>query len=49
MGTPYSEKSWWGRIFGRSIISALFGTFFEQKANAASIIAILLVLSICYV
>ena len=27
----------------------LVGTFFEKKANAASIVAIILVLSICYV
>ena len=27
----------------------LVGTFFEKKTNAASIIAIILVLSICYV
>lgn len=44
-----SEKSWWARTFGRSILSMLFGTFFEKKSNAASIIAILLVLTLCYV
>lgn len=49
MGVPNSEKSWWMRIFGRSIIAVLFGTFLEKKTNAASIIAILLVFSICYV
>ena len=49
MNNSYSEKSWWGRIFGRSIMSMLFGTFFEKKANAASIVAIILVLTICYV
>jgi predicted membrane protein len=49
MATTYSEKSWWARIFGRSILSMLLGTFFEKKTNAASIIAIFLVLSICYV
>lgn len=49
MDTPKSEKSWWGRIFGRSIMSMLFGTFFEKKANAASIIAIILVFTICYI
>ena len=47
--TPYSERSWWARIFGRSIISACFGNFFESKANAASIIALILVSTICYV
>ena len=49
MATTNSEKSWWARTFGRSIISMLVGTFFEKKTNAASIIAIFLVLSICYV
>ena len=49
MATSHSEKSWWARTFGRSVISMLVGTFFEKKANAASIVAIILVLSICYV
>lgn len=49
MATSNSEKSWWARTFGRSIISMLFGVFFERKSNAASIIAITLVCSICYV
>ena len=49
MATSNSEKSWWARTFGRSVISMLVGTFFEKKANAGSIIAIILVLSICYV
>jgi predicted membrane protein len=29
-------------------MSMLFGTFFEKKSNAASIVAIMLVLTICY-
>lgn len=49
MATSTSEKSWWARTFGRSVISMLVGTFFEKKTNAASIIAIILMLSICYV
>lgn len=44
-----TEKSWWALTFGRSVISMLVGNFFEKKSNAASIIAIILVLSICYV
>jgi uncharacterized membrane protein AbrB (regulator of aidB expression) len=48
MAVP-NEKSWWARTFGRSVISMLVGNFFEKKSNAASIIAIILVLSICYV
>ena len=49
MSNPYSERSWWGRIFGRSVISALVGNFFEKKNNAASIVALILVVTICYV
>ena len=49
VATSTSEKSWWARTFGRSVISMLAGTFFEKKTNAASIIAIILVLTICYV
>jgi hypothetical protein len=49
MTSTNSEKSWWQRTFGRSVISMLVGTFFEKKNNAASIIAITLVLTICYV
>ena len=45
-----SEKSWWSRTFGRSLLELIVGIqFFERKSNAASLIAILLVLSICYV
>lgn len=44
-----SEKSWWARTFGRSILSMLVGTFFEKKTNAASLIALMLVVTICYV
>lgn len=49
MATSNSEKSWWARTFGRSILSMFVGNFFEKKANAGSIIALILVLSICYV
>jgi len=50
MTTPLSEKSWWGRTFGRSVLEMIVGIkFFEKKSNAASLIAILLVASICYV
>jgi len=40
--------SWWGRTFGRSILSLLIGHFFGDKNNTASIIAIMLVLTLCY-
>jgi hypothetical protein len=43
------QRSWWRRTFGRSILKALIGDFFADKNNAASIIAILLVLTLCYV
>lgn len=44
-----TERSWWQRTFGRSLISLLIGNFFEKKTNAASLIALILVTSICYV
>lgn len=44
------QKSWWSRMFGRSVLEVLIGIkFFEKKSNAASLIAILLISSICYV
>lgn len=49
MGTPYKERSWWGRIIGRSVIAILLGNFFEKKTNTASIVALILVLTTCYV
>jgi uncharacterized membrane protein len=49
MSTPYSEKSWYTRILGRSLMSILFGKFFESKNTTASIIAFLLVITLCYV
>lgn len=45
-----NTKSWWSRLFGRSILEMVLGVkFFERKANAASLIAIILVLTVCYV
>lgn len=49
MTNEKDERSWWKRTFGRSILSALIGHFFADKNNAASIIAILLTLTLCYV
>ena len=43
------EKSCYARIFGRSFMSMVFGKFFESKNNTASIIAIFLVVTLCYV
>ncbi|HXU19914.1 MAG TPA: hypothetical protein VN788_04960 [Verrucomicrobiae bacterium] len=42
-------RSWWRRIFGRSLLKMVVGDFFSDKNNAASIIAILLVATLCYV
>jgi hypothetical protein len=49
--TPYNsgQRSWWSRIFGRSLLSALIGHFFGDKNNAAAIIAITLVITLCYI
>jgi len=47
-GVP-TQKSWWSRIFGRSLMRAFFGEFFNDKDNAASVIGILLVATLCYV
>jgi hypothetical protein len=44
-----SEKSWYGRILGRSFLNIIFGNFFEKKSNSAGIIAILLVGTLCFV
>jgi hypothetical protein len=47
--TDKDERSWWRKVFGRSILKALIGDFFADKNNAASVIAILLVATLCYV
>lgn len=50
MTQQLSERSWWSRTFGRSVLEMLLGNkFFEKKANVASVVALLLTLSICYV
>jgi hypothetical protein len=49
MAQDNNQKSWWQRTFGRSILRALIGNFFADKNNAASIIAIMLVASLCYI
>jgi hypothetical protein len=43
-----SQKSWWRRIFGRSILRVLIGDFFADKNNVASMIALMLVSTLCY-
>jgi uncharacterized membrane protein len=44
-----NQRSWWRQTFGRSILSALIGHFFADKNNAASVIAIMLVATLCYI
>jgi len=43
------NASIYNKVLGRSLLSIFFGTFFENKNNAAAIIGIILVLSLCYV
>ena len=49
MANETDRPSWWKRTFGRSILSALIGHFFADKNNAASVIAIMLVATLCYI
>lgn len=43
------QRSLWKKIFGRSLLKAVIGDFFADKNNAASLIAIMLVATLCYV
>lgn len=43
------QKSLWARTFGRSLLRAVIGDFFADKNNAASVIAIMLVGTLCYI
>jgi hypothetical protein len=49
MADQISTQSWYNKKIGRSLFSIVFGTFFENKNNAAAIIGIALVLTLCYV
>lgn len=49
MAEQTPSKSWYAKIIGRSFFSVIFGTFFENKNNAAAIIGVVLVLTLCYV
>lgn len=49
MADNNTQKSLWARIFGRSLLRAVIGDFFADKNNAASVIAIMLVATLCYV
>lgn len=42
-------RAWFGRIFGRSVFSMLFGSFFEVKNNTAGLVATTLVFTLCFV
>jgi Na+/pantothenate symporter len=43
------QRSWWRKVFGRSLLKAVVGDFFDSKRNTASIIGIMLVGTLCYV
>jgi hypothetical protein len=43
-----SGKRSLNRVLGRSVRNLLFGNFFNDKNNSASLIAIILVLILCY-
>jgi hypothetical protein len=46
----WKQRSYWSRLVGgRSLANLLLGDFLADKNNAASIIAILLVLTLCYI
>ncbi len=47
--TPAKRQSHFSKILGRSIIKAFLGDFFENKNNTASILAIILVYTLCWV
>ncbi|MGP0095010.1 MAG: hypothetical protein ACLPKB_34425 [Xanthobacteraceae bacterium] len=47
--TQQNAASWWRRTFGRSIIKAIVGDFFSSKRNTASVIAIGLIFTVCWV
>lgn len=46
---PVKSQSLFSRLLGRSIMSAIFGKFFENKNNTASLLAIILVITLCWV
>lgn len=45
----FDSRSWWRKIFGRSLLKAIVGDFFDSQRNTASLIALMLVGTICYV
>ena len=44
-----NNRSWYQKILGRSILSIIFGNFFQNKNNAAGLVAIILVGTFCYI
>jgi hypothetical protein len=46
---PVKSQSWFSKLFGRSFMSMIFGRFFENKNNTASLLAIILVITLCWV
>lgn len=49
MNGTRDQQSWWRKIFGRSLLKAVVGDFFDSKRNTASLIGLMLVGTICYV
>lgn len=43
------QRSWWRKTMGRSLLKAIVGDFFDSQRNTASLIALMLVGTICYV
>ena len=50
MSDAPDQRSLYQRVFGsRSILSVLVGHFFSDKNNAATLIALMLVATLCYI
>jgi peptidoglycan/LPS O-acetylase OafA/YrhL len=41
-----NKQSWYSRVLGRSILSILFGSFFEKRNNTAGIIAVTIIFTL---
>ena len=48
--TEDTKQSWWRRLFGRSILKALFGTDVDlsNRQTAATIISLLIIGTLCW-
>lgn len=43
------KRSYFQRVFGRSFFSMVFGGYFENKNNAAGLVACILVSTFCFI